>query len=120
MGVVGVSYWLLISLGLVSDYAPLYHGLIQIELFCSAFAVGFLLTALPKFLRTRTATNGELLCLLAVYFGLAVATLSNALIVGQWSFILFLGLLIRFAVVRIKERKAMPPFSFFLVGLYHF
>jgi len=116
MGIVGSSYWVLVSTGLIVSYAPFYHGVIQIELFCSAFAVGFLLTALPKFLRTKSATNGELLCLLVAYLWLAAATLSNALLVAQWSFIFFISLLIRFAIIRVKERKSMPPFSFFLVA----
>lgn len=115
-GIVGASYWLLISTDLVSGYAPLYHGLIQIELFCSAFAVGFLLTALPKFLRTRSASVVELAVFLVVYLVLAGAILSNALIIGQWSFIAFLLLLIRFALVRVNERKSTPPFSFYLIG----
>lgn len=115
-GLFGVSYWLFISAGWVTGYAPIYHGLIQIELFSSAFAVGFLLTALPKFLRTRTASSAEVWSFLIVYFVLACANLSSALIIAQSSFILFILLLVRFAVLRIKERKALPPFSFFLVA----
>lgn len=116
MGIVGASYWLLVSTGFVSGYNPLYHGVIQIELFCSAFAVGFLLTALPKFLRARPATSIELVSLLAVYLWFAGATFSNAFFAGQWGFILFVSLVIRFAGIRVKERKALPPYSFYLVG----
>lgn len=116
MGIVGTSYWLLVSAGLIHSYAPLYHGIIQIELFSAAFAVGFLLTALPKFLRARTATNSELACLLVAYLWLAGSALANELFCSQWGFVFLIALLVRFAVVRIKERKAMPPFSFFLVG----
>ena len=116
MGMFGGSYWLLVSSGLINSYAPLYHGLIQIELFCSAFAVGFLLTALPKFLRTRAASKVDLLSFLITFFLLAIVTLSNQLFIAQWIFVLLICLLIRFAVTRVIERKAMPPFSFILVA----
>ena len=116
MGLFGVSYWALVSTGSILSFDPLYHGLIQIELFCSAFAVGFLLTALPKFLRTRHASRGELLCFFSAYVCLACTTLSGQFLVGQWTFILLIALLVRFAVIRVKERKAIPPFSFFLVA----
>jgi uncharacterized protein involved in response to NO len=116
MGIMGVSYWLLVSTNLVSTYNTFYHGSIQIELFCSAFAVGFLLTALPKFLGTRTTTKYELLALTVTYLVLAGTTLSGALFAAQGSFILLIFLLVRFAVVRVRERKSMPPYSFLLVA----
>lgn len=117
MGIVGVSYWSLVSTGLIVSYKPLYHGLIQIELFIFAFAVGFLLTALPKFLRTRSASIFELVSLIVVYILLASTTLSSApLFISQWIFVLLVVLLIRFAIVRVIESKASPPFSFLLVG----
>lgn len=95
MGITGASYWLLASANMSVAKVPFYHGAIQIELFCSAFAVGFLLTALPKFLAARTTTAGELVCFSLNYLILAYALLTNSIAVAQWSFMIFILLLIR-------------------------
>ena len=116
MALIGSSYWLLLASGLITGYAPLYHGLIQIELFCSAFGLGFLLTALPKFLRTRHATSVELSSFAFVYLVLSAAILAGWLFIGQWCFAAMIALLIRFAVTRFRERKTDPPNSFVLVA----
>ncbi|MCO6432335.1 MAG: NnrS family protein [Deltaproteobacteria bacterium] len=116
MGLFGISYWVAVSTGLVQSYNPLYHGIIQIELFSAAFAVGFLLTALPKFLQARPTTMRELACLVAAYLVLGGAALLNNLVISQWSFVILISLLIRFAAIRVKERKAAPPFPFLLVA----
>lgn len=116
MGLLGTSYWLLVSTHLLTEFNPLYHGIIQIELFGASFAVGFLLTALPKFFRTSGPTQAEVLGLLIAFLLLAIAAISNSLIAAQYFFILEISLLIRFASRRAQERKAMPPYSFFLVG----
>jgi uncharacterized protein involved in response to NO len=115
-GLIGVTYWLLISTQIISSYNPLFHGLIQIELFALAFAVGFLLTALPKFLRTPTTTNLEFLSFLVNYFVLAIALLTNSNKLSQFLFIAILLQILRFAILRFKQRKASPPDSFLLVA----
>ena len=115
-GLIGVTYWLLVSTQIISSYNPLLHGLIQIELFASAYAIGFLLTALPKFLRTETTSNIELFSLLASYLALAVVILFNSSLAAQFFFIVILLQVLRFAILRFKQRKASPPDSFFLVG----
>lgn len=116
MGLIGVTYWIFIAAGLSRGYAPLYHGLIQIELFAAAFALGFLLTALPKFLRAKAASNGELWGFLIVYFFLSAAIFADAFAASQWLFILLIVCIVRFATSRFRERKSSPPFSFFLVA----
>lgn len=115
-GIIGVTYWILVSLGVTSNYNSLFHGLIQIELFASAFAVGFLLTALPKFLRADSASTNEVFAFLVVYAALAASLFNNALVVAQLFFIALLLLVIRFAFFRLRQRKSSPPDSFLLVG----
>ncbi len=45
---IGISHWLLYAAGLSATYSCQVHGLIQVQAFLMAFAVGFLLTALPR------------------------------------------------------------------------
>lgn len=116
MGLIGASYWLLVTTGISESYQPVFHGFIQIELFAGAFAVGFLLTALPKFLRTRGATEYELWSFIALYVLLAGAIFRGAGMSSQWLFIALLVSLCRFGLVRLREARAAPPFSFLLVG----
>lgn len=116
MGIAGVSYWILVATGLVPGYLPLYHGLIQIELFAGAFAIGFLLTAAPKFLGAASANRAEIVGFLFLYFGLSGTLLLNAVTAAQWWFIALLVFLIRFAGVRVFARKSAPPYSFLLVA----
>lgn len=113
---IGVTYWLLVGTNITGSYNPLFHGLIQIELFASAFAVGFLLTALPKFLRTNSASNFELLSIFGTYLALSLSVLGYLPIMAQICFIFMLLLVVRFAVIRFRKRKASPPDSFLLVG----
>lgn len=115
MGILGVSYWFLVSTGITKGYLPQFHALIQIELFASAFAVGFLLTALPKFFHTKGTTKYELLSFLTVYLLLACSLFADAVITAQWFFITLLLLIARFGFVRFRQKEALPPFPFLLV-----
>ena len=113
---VGVTYWILIGTRVLSDYAPLYHGLIQIELFGGAFAIGFLMTALPKFLRTSGPTGVELSLIVSAYLALAGSLLSNNIAASQICFVVLITFVVLFALRRVSRRKASPPYSFLLVG----
>lgn len=115
-GIIGVSYWLFIATGLTEGYAPIYHGLIQIELFCSGYALGFLLTAVPKFFSSHTSTEGELKVFFVVYTLLAATLIADATNAAQWIFMLLLSSLVRFCLVRFKARKSSPPYPFLLVA----
>src|SRR4249920_2181605 len=53
LGWIGIGHWLLYSLGITATYSCMLHGLVQTQAFLMAFAVGFLMTALPR--RTQTA-----------------------------------------------------------------
>lgn len=57
----GGFHWLWYYLGWIDRYAGLYHGLFQIQGFERAFAAGFLMTAMPRFLETPGTRPWELL-----------------------------------------------------------
>src|SRR5262245_231207 len=50
---IGIGHWIVYTVGWASEYSCLAHGLVQVQGFLLAFAVGFLLTAVPR----RTASE---------------------------------------------------------------
>jgi uncharacterized protein involved in response to NO len=58
LGWLGVGHWLLYAVGATATYSCLAHGLAQVEGFLPAFALGFLLTALPRRTQGALASPG--------------------------------------------------------------
>ena len=52
-GLCGVWPWVAYHLGWADSYSAYGHGLLQIQAFEMAFAVGFLMTVLPRFLEAE-------------------------------------------------------------------
>jgi uncharacterized protein involved in response to NO len=119
LGWVGLSQWIAFPLGWIKSYSCELHGLMQVQSFLVAFALGFLFTALPR--RTQSAPPS------AAEVGLAVALVCAITIAGTlgWrtammvAYVAVLVLLTRFAVVRFLGDAAgrRPPAAFVLVPL---
>lgn len=119
-GGAGVGYWVLQAFG-VSAGPTSIHAFSQIAAYMYCFIAGFLMTALPRFSSSATASPAELatvLILLTLHQGLAWA--------GHWvlAHACFLGLLLAIAVFagrRFAGRKspAGPPVEFLwiLIGV---
>lgn len=116
---VGVSHWLWYYLGWIDSYSGFYHGLFQIQGFELAFAAGFLMTALPRFLETPGTQPWELvLGVLLILCGAAGLYLGER----PWSLGGLLGtllFLLVFAGRRFVRRGDNPPpaFVFVVFGL---
>src|SRR5690349_12621920 len=54
-GLMGVGHWTLWSVGWLKESNSFFHATIQIQGFLTAFAIGFLMTALPRFLGAFSA-----------------------------------------------------------------
>jgi hypothetical protein len=48
IGWIGVGHWLLYALGVTSSFSGFMHGQLMMQAFMMAFALGFLLTAVPR------------------------------------------------------------------------
>ena len=123
LGWLGVGHWLLYALGATATYSCLGHGLAQVEGFLPAFALGFLLTALPR--RTQGAPPSPGLiaaCALGVTVAAAAAVTEHEA-VAQVAFVAVIVLLVAFAARRFATRAAgrRPPANFVLIpiGLLH-
>lgn len=118
-GFVGVAHWGWYYSGIIDTYSCNYHGLMQMQGFETAFVVGFMMTAIPRFLDTPFAATWEV--------GLAAALLiATALLLRfeRWeatevSFILLMTHLSVFWLRRHLARRDDPPalFSLIPVGL---
>jgi uncharacterized protein involved in response to NO len=116
---VGVGHWLLYTTGVSSTYSCKLHGMIQMQAFMMAFAVGFLLTALPRRTQTPAVSAGEM-----VAFAAALAITTAGALAGQWliSEMAYAGvflLLAQFAIRRFIGRAAgrRPPAAFVMVPI---
>ena len=117
-GLVGVSHWFLYQMGWIAHYSCFYHGLVQIQGFQVCFIVGFLMTALPKFLEVPAARPYELFLSMGfVLAGLVCLTLERWA-VAELSFVALILHTILFAARRFRGRKDRPPdeFVFLLFG----
>jgi uncharacterized protein involved in response to NO len=116
---VGIGHWIAYWAGWIETYSCLAHGVVQIQGFLFAFALGFLLTALPR--RTESAA--------APAWGLAAAvaalvTITAAAFAGRWwiaegaSIAVVLGMVVfavrRFVSARVGRR---PPAPFVLIPI---
>lgn len=117
-GLCGVGNWFLYNQGLVDYYSGALHAAIQMQLCMGGFIAGFLMTAVPRMSASKYAQPGETLALLGLSVLMLLAYMTNRLVWGQAGYILWLCLLVRFMVVRFKDRRregapgAKPPVEF--------
>jgi uncharacterized protein involved in response to NO len=120
---IGIGHWLLYAAGVTQSYSCVFHGLVQMQAFMMAFAVGFLLTAVPR--RTQSAPPSMLELVAAV---LALLTAAAAAVAERWrlveaAYVMVFILLLRFAVPRFLGQRAgrRPPAAFVLIpiGVLH-
>jgi uncharacterized protein involved in response to NO len=123
LGWVGIGHWLLYWSGWSETYSCMSHGLVQVQGFLMAFALGFLLTAVPR--RTRSAPPSVLEMVLAA--GLLIAiTLGlhgHRFAIAEIGYLLLFALLLQFAIRRFVGAGAgrRPPAAFVLIpiGILH-
>lgn len=114
---VGVGHWLLYSLHITTTYSCMSHGLVQMQAFMMAFAIGFLLTALPRRTQTTSASTLEMALLAAALVVTTTAAMSERWAIAEAGYVGLLAILLQFAVRRFLGRSAgrRPPAAFVLV-----
>ncbi len=119
---IGVLCWVPFALGQTQNYPGTEHPHLMIGGFLFSFALGFLMTAIPRFTETAPAKSWELLFQAAVIL-LMIATGTASLFSPQWREaslllqIVSLVLLILFCVPRFLSKKRKPPPSFLFIGV---
>ncbi len=105
MGTIGVGHWLFYSLGWANTYSGFFHSSVQMLLFMNCFVSGFILTFIPRFTGTHNATFEELSSFLLIFLGILILLDLKFWIWAELCYIVWLILLVRFVVIRIKQRK---------------
>ena len=113
MGIVGVSHWLFFGMGWIKSYSTHFHSSIQIQAYMSSFVIGFLLTAMPRFSQTETASFKEFISFLILILGIFGFQVFGNVALANLCFVLLLLFLARFAFIRFRKRKTLyPPIEF--------
>jgi uncharacterized protein involved in response to NO len=114
----GVAPWLLYYAGMQSGYSGYDHGLVQIQAFEMAFATGFLMTAVPRFLEVHGTRMWELILGLALCAAASAALILHRVVVGEALFLALSVHLTVFCLRRLRGRGDDPPpyFAFLPCG----
>ena len=113
----GVLHWFLYGLGLLPDYRPVFHSIVQIQGFMICFAGGFLLTAIPRRTGTAPPAAWQMLAVAGAPVGSTLAAWFQSWALSQVFWMLLMIVLLGFAVPRFLSAGATrrPPNSFLWV-----
>ncbi len=116
---IGVGHWLMYTTGVSSTYSCKIHGLIQMQAFMMAFAVGFLLTAVPRRTQTPSVSAIEIFALTAALIVTTAGALSERWLISEIAYAGVFVLLAQFAMRRFIGRAAgrRPPAAFVMVPI---
>jgi uncharacterized protein involved in response to NO len=116
---IGVGHWLMYATGVSANYSCKFHGLVQMQAFMMAFAIGFLLTAVPRRTQTSAVSALEMTVLAAGLVISTVGALADRWIVSEAGYACLFLLLAQFAIRRFIGRAAgrRPPAAFALVPI---
>ncbi len=115
-GILGVGHWLLWSIGWLPESNSYFHATIQVEGFLGCFVVGFLMTALPRFLGTGIAKGYEVALAVSAVVTFIVCELMKRWAFAQSAFLALILCTVIFAARRFPNRTKNPPGSFLLVA----
>ncbi len=109
---IGVGQWLLFGQQVIEAYLSIFHAMVQVQGFLICFALGFVLTMLPR----RTETDPPGLGLLAVCAACPIGTTCAAALelwpLAQAFWIVLLVTLLRFSLPRLLRGARRPPAGF--------
>jgi uncharacterized protein involved in response to NO len=119
---VGIGHWILYDVGFSATYSCVMHGFVQMQAFMMAFAVGFLLTALPRRTHSAAASALELWAAAVLLVTTTAAALAEDWVVAELAYAGIFLLLLQFALRRFVGGRAgrRPPASFVLVPIAMF
>jgi len=116
-GIAGVALWPLYLWGMIGFYPGLVHARIMAFGFFGGFIFGFLGTALPRMLSSKPFRFWEVLLLALVHGAMIVAFSTGSGAVGDILFLLLIAGFLGCVLLRLPQRKDLPPPGFVLVGL---
>jgi uncharacterized protein involved in response to NO len=116
---VGIGHWVAYWAGWVSTYSCLAHGLVQVQGFLLAFALGFLLTAIPRRTQSPPVSGAAMVAAaLALVTSTAAAFLERVRL-AEWTTMAVMVGVVAFAVRRFLASggRRRPPAAFVLLPM---
>jgi uncharacterized protein involved in response to NO len=119
LGWMGIGHWLLYTLGITTSYSCVVHGTIQMQAFMMAFAVGFLMTAIPRRTQASPASGAEISMAAFLLVCTTAAATADQPVMAQLSYGGLFVLLLVFAIRRFRGRASgrRPPAAFVLIPI---
>jgi uncharacterized protein involved in response to NO len=117
LGIAGVAIWPLYYYGVTEGYSGRAHAFVQIEGFLYCFAIGFLLTAIPRFTGTDVPSRTIQYALAALLVTGAAAFEVQNFRLGQTTFLVSHMTVVALAARRFAQRQQNPPPTFILIGI---
>ena len=110
----GVLHWFLHAVGVLEDFRPVFHSLVQIQGFLMCFAVGFLYTMIPRRTGSSPPSAWEMTVALAAPPTTAVAAWLGLGLTAQLAWLALAATVIAFALRRFLSAasRRRPPNSF--------
>jgi uncharacterized protein involved in response to NO len=123
LGWVGVGHWLLYTIGVSATYSCAVHSVVQMQAFMMAFAVGFLLTAIPRRTQAAPPSTFEMTAIGGALCVTTAGALTERWVIAQAAYAALFALLLQFAVRRFLGSGAgrRPPAAFVMIpiGVFH-
>lgn len=115
----GIGHWLAYYRGWISTYSCAAHGLVQIQGFLLAFALGFLLTAIPRRTATEPASGVAIVAAGLLLVISTVATFLERWWLAEGTMVVVLIGVVGFARARFMASggSRRPPAAFVLLPL---
>jgi len=110
----GVGHWLLHALGLLETYHPVFHAMVQIQSFMTCFAVGFLMTMIPRRTGSAPPSAWQVAICATAPVVTAVAAWNERWLTAQAAWLVLAVTMIAFAVRRFLAATSTrrPPNAF--------
>jgi uncharacterized protein involved in response to NO len=116
-GIVGVALWPLHLLGFQASYPGQIHARIMAHGLFGGFILGFLGTAMPRMLSAKPLRVPEAAVVLLLHLGTVIAYATGYLRGGNALFLSAVLVFVCLMVLRLRDRKDLPPPGFVLVAL---
>ncbi len=115
VALLGVALWPLFHWQIINFYPGFIHARLMSVGFFGAFIIGFLTTAVPRFLSAPKLKDKEVVFLVLLHLSACICYAIGLLVYGDAVFLLTLVFLRIFLVKRFTRREDMPPPGIILV-----
>lgn len=112
LALVGVGQWLLLPLGLTQEYRSIFHSMTQVQGFLTCYALGFLLTFVPRRTATEPPSAGLMVLLLICPVVTSAFAYFELWAISQLSWMVLLVTMIGFILARAFSKagaRRVPP-----------